>query len=90
MITIVYIYGLACNWWFYQQVLLVITAAIKERAFTIAEGCTSGSSTVAFVPSCIYARCSHECQAPYKVKQLNHVSGGFCWTVDVLGHWRRR
>jgi len=30
MITILYIYGLACNWWCYQQVLLVITAAIKE------------------------------------------------------------
>jgi len=31
---------------------LVITTVIKAPAFTIAEGCTSGTSTVAFVPSC--------------------------------------
>jgi len=29
-----------------------------------------------------------ESRASYKVKQLNHVSGGFYWTVDVLGPWR--
>ena len=49
-----YIYGLACNPWFQQHVLhvLVIKTVIKTPGFTIAEGCTSGSSTVPFVPSC--------------------------------------
>ena len=44
---------------FYQHVLLVITTVILALAFTLAEGWTSGSSTVAFVPSCTYTRCSH-------------------------------
>jgi len=29
-----------------------------------------------------------EWRASYKVKQLNHVSEGFCWIVDVIGPWR--
>jgi len=28
-----------------------------------------------------------ECRASYKVKQLNHVSGGYCWIMYVLGPW---
>jgi len=38
--------------------------------------------------SCWAVDCDDECRASYKVKQLNHVSGGFCWTVAVLGPWR--
>jgi len=27
--------------------------------------------------------------AMMSVKQLNHLFGGLCWTVDVFGPWRQ-
>jgi len=38
---------------------LVVTTVNKVLAFTIEDGCTLGTDTVAFVPSCTCLWCSH-------------------------------
>ena len=49
----------------WSEVKLAQLPPIKAPAFTIAECCTSGTSTVAFVPSCTCPRCSHGARVWY-------------------------